>query len=90
MTDTRELIERLRKHPVITMDKQNVTSEAADLIEQQAREIRRLGYALDFHTDDIVPKLKARIAEVEGENIELKCEWMKALRKLKALQEPKS
>lgn len=35
------LIRRLRKHPVWTMDKQNITSDAADLIEQLQAEVKR-------------------------------------------------
>lgn len=39
---TKELIKRLRKHPVITMDKQNVTNDAADKIEEQQKQISEL------------------------------------------------
>jgi len=33
--------------------------------------------------------LRAKVAELEEDNAELKCEWMKALRKLKAAEETK-
>lgn len=33
MIDRVETIRRLRRHPVITMDKQNVTKDAADLLD---------------------------------------------------------
>lgn len=37
-----ELLKRLRKHPVWTMDKQNVTADAADLIESLQAEVEAL------------------------------------------------
>ena len=44
-----ELIKRLRKHPVICMDKQNVTSDAADELEHQQAKVDALTKAItDF------------------------------------------
>ena len=39
--DTTETIKRLRKHPVWTMDAQNVTADAADHIEELKGRINR-------------------------------------------------
>ena len=43
MTDytIEETLSRLRKHPVITMDKQNVTNDAANIIEQLLKQVPR-------------------------------------------------
>lgn len=37
-----QLIKRLRKHPVITMDKQNVTGDAADWMQELKDEIMEM------------------------------------------------
>ena len=73
-TKVDELVRRLKKHPVWTMDKQNVTADAAEVITAlQARvhelevESRRLGEALDFHTDNIEPQMRETITQKDAE-----------------------
>jgi predicted XRE-type DNA-binding protein len=58
-------IRRLRKHPVITMDKQNVTGDAADMLERLWRENEEYARR-DIMLSDNNTELQQRIEELEG------------------------
>ena len=61
-----DLVTRLRRHPVICMDKQNITSDAADLIEQLQGDNDALHEATD-QDQELNASLSKRIEQLEGE-----------------------
>jgi len=92
-TKVDELVRRLKKHPVWTMDKQNVTADAAEVITAlQARvhelevESRRLGEALDFHTDNIEPQMRETITQKDAEIARLHTQTREQAAEIKSLR----
>ena len=59
-----DLVTRLRRHPVICMDKQNITSDAADLIEQLQGDNDALHEATD-QDQELNASLSKRIDQLD-------------------------